>query len=268
MKIHVLGKSGMLGNYVMSYLSKHYECIGYNRGNFDCSLDSYDLHNLDCKEGDIVINCIGVIKPRMSEVGEENAIFVNGILPRLLSKHCSSRGARLYHVTTDCVFSGSKGTPYCENDYHDALDLYGRTKSMGEPEDCCVIRTSIIGEEANTKRSFIEWAKSEKRNTVFGYSNHYWNGVTCLELSKVLKKFIEENIYWKGARHVFTDVAYSKLDMVNMISEIWDLELNVSAKAAMPDCNRMLSSIYTDRYVFQNLREQLLELRDFDLLRG
>lgn len=268
MKIHVLGKSGMLGNYVMSYLSKHYECIGYNRENFDCSLDSYNLDNLDCQEGDVVINCIGVIKPRMSEVGEENAIFVNGILPRLLSKHCSRKGAKFYHITTDCVFSGLKGAQYSENDNHDAMDLYGISKSIGEPEDCCVIRTSIIGEEANNKRSFIEWAKSEKKNSVFGYSNHYWNGVTCLELSKVLHNFIKEDRYWKGTRHIFTEGAYSKLDMVNMISEIWDLELKVSAKAAMPDCNRMLTSIYEERYVSLGLREQLLELKEFDLLRG
>tara|TARA_R110000751_G_scaffold126785_2_gene228793 strand:+ start:3288 stop:4082 length:795 start_codon:yes stop_codon:yes gene_type:complete len=264
MKIHILGSSGMLGRYMETYLGDIYNCISYTRKDFDASKDIYDLEKIPIDKGDIVINCIGVIKPRIKEAGEANTILTNSVFPHLLSQYCKTKKCRLYHITTDCVFSGHKGR-YKELDDPDVSDLYGVSKSLGEPEDCCVIRTSILGEEKENKRSFIEWAKSEKGNTVLGFSNHYWNGVTCLELAKMLHRFIEEDIVWLGTRHVFTDKIYTKLEMVRMISEIWGLGLDVTAKAACSDCDRTLRTIHKARYISSDLKTQLLELKDFKL---
>jgi dTDP-4-dehydrorhamnose reductase len=113
------------------------------------------------------------------------------------------------HITTDCVFSG-RGGRYDENSLHDCLDDYGKSKSLGENQNLTIIRTSIIGEEKTNKKSLLEWVKSQKNNLIFGYTNHFWNGVTCLEMSKFIFTLIKEQNYWKGVQHVYSPDIVSK----------------------------------------------------------
>lgn len=66
----------------------------------------------------------------------------------MLKKLADEVGAKLIHVSTDCVFSGKKGN-YNESDFRDADDIYGRSKALGEiiNDKDLTIRTSIIGPE-------------------------------------------------------------------------------------------------------------------------
>src|SRR5262249_40374351 len=93
---------------------------------------------------DLVINCAGVIKPRIAELSIEEVLRVNAIFPRNLARMCAGLSIPCIHVTTDCVYSGKKGL-YTEDDLFDAEDVYGLTKNAGEPSECLVLRTSIIG---------------------------------------------------------------------------------------------------------------------------
>ena len=195
MKIYVLGSKGMLGRYVSTYLNDYYDVVNLSRDEVDASKVREEelrakLHNLGIKKGDVVINCIGTIKPMVDALGDLNAIQVNSVFPRLLANVCEDMKVKLIHPTTDCVFTGLKGK-YNENDIHDISDVYGRTKSLGEPNNCTVIRTSIIGEEVGQGRSLVEWIKSSSNTTVFGFTNHYWNGVTCLQFAKICEKIID-----------------------------------------------------------------------------
>jgi len=114
---------------------------------------------LDIPRVDYIINCIGVIKPFIDD-DRAKSIYLNSLFPRELATHCKRYGIKLIHITTDCVFSGRKGN-YREDDEHDCLDFYGKSKSLGEPhKDCMVIRTSIIGEEIHKNASLISWVKS------------------------------------------------------------------------------------------------------------
>ena len=88
-------------------------------------------------------------------------------------------------------FTGKKGS-YNEDDLHDEINDYGTSKSLGELCDATIIRTSIIGEELRNKRSLLEWVKSNAHGEINGYDNHYWNGVTCLQLSFFIKDIIEK----------------------------------------------------------------------------
>ena len=194
MKIYVLGSNGMLGKYVSTYLSDIYDCVNLTRKDIDASeinsgnIDK-SIEKLEIKNGDVIINCIGTIKPRVDELGDLNAIIVNSLFPRLLSNYCESKEIKLIHPTTDCVYTGLKGD-YNENDNYDVSDVYGMSKALGETHNCTTIRTSIIGEESVNKRSLVEWVKSEKGNSIFGFTNHYWNGLTCLQFAKVCDKII------------------------------------------------------------------------------
>ena len=88
--------------------------------------------------GDVIVNCIGMIKPQVDKLGTVAAIKVNSLFPHYLSNVGEGLGAKVIHITTDCVWSGQDGN-YTEDTPHDALDVYGKTKSLGEPENCTVI---------------------------------------------------------------------------------------------------------------------------------
>lgn len=267
MKIFVFGSTGMLGRYISSYFkNKNYETIDISRKDLDVidinknKINSL-LNSYHAEINDVVINCIGMIKQR-KDVDEIDFIKINSIFPRLLSNTCEKMNLKLIHPTTDCVYSGLKGN-YDEDDLHDAIDVYGRSKSLGEPSNCCVIRTSIIGEEINQNRSLIEWVKSNKDKTINGYTNHLWNGITCLEFSKICDKIIKENLFWNGTRHIHTKNTISKYDLVKLISEIFNLNIEVIPIETKEPCYRNIKNTKNNNLVELDYKEQLIELLSF-----
>jgi dTDP-4-dehydrorhamnose reductase len=244
-KILVLGSNGMLGYGVSKKINdkKEFEVIYSSRkagddNFFDC-IDS----NLDeLPEVDYIINCIGIIKPNMKR-GIENAIKVNSLFPHLLSKYCKSKGIKLIHITTDCVFSGKSGN-YTEADDHDALDDYGKSKSLGEcQENSMVIRTSIIGEEKENFISLISWAKSMAGKNVKGFTNHLWNGITTDYFGLACKKIIMDDLYQEGLFHIFSKDDVSKAELLEIFNEKWKLDLAIEKVEAIESVNRTLRSI-------------------------
>lgn len=264
--IKILGSNGMLGRYVYHHFQylNNYKVTGITRKEFDVEKDSinklFPLTNCP----NVIINCIGVIKPRVDELGVLPSILVNSVFPHVLSNECYNQNIKMIHITTDCVFSGKKGL-YTEEDEHDVTDTYGRTKSLGEPSNCTVIRTSIIGEEANQKRSLVEWIKSNKNSNINGFINHQWNGVTCLQLSKVIHKIIDTQTYWNGVRHVFSN-KLNKYELLNIINDVYNLNINITPIESKTPCDRSLSTVYleiNDSFDIPDLYNQIEEMHDF-----
>lgn len=268
MRVFVIGSTGMLGKYVSTYLKNYYEIVEISRNDIDVSsIKEFELKekfiHLKINSGDVVINCAGTIKPRVDQLGDLNAILVNSIFPRILANVCEYYDVKMIHPTTDCVYSGNKGD-YSENDNYDVYDVYGMSKALGEPKNCTVIRTSIIGEEVNQGRSLIEWVKSEKNKTVYGFTNHFWNGVTCLEFAKICKKIIDKNMFWVGTKHLHSNTL-NKKELVELISNSFKLNVTVVERQTEKSCNRSLSTIYDDisKFEIPTLEMQLNELKDF-----
>lgn len=180
------------------------------------------------------------------EVEDDHSYLVNGGL----SAH-------------NCVFSGNYGQ-YTETTPHDCIDVYGKTKSLGEPTNCTVVRSSIIGEEAGQSRSLIEWIKSMKDKSANGYTNHLWNGVTCLQMAKIFENIIANNKYWKGTRHVFSPDSVTKYELVKLVSDVYNLNINVTPVEAGIPCDRTLSTIYSDaNFDIPLLKIQIEELYNY-----
>jgi len=244
MKIILFGSTGMLGRYVYSLLKTDFDIICIKRHQFDIESTDWNLLYSVLKNTvepeDIIINCAGAIPQKNPDI--RKYISLNTIFPHKLADFSKKNGNKMIHITTDCVFSGEKGN-YTETDRHDAEDIYGISKSLGEPFDVCIIRTSIIGEELLGKKSLIEWVKSCKNGTIQGYNNFYWNGITCLQLAKIIRNIIKTRAYWNGVRHFFCDSIISKYQLCNMINETY--ELNIDIKKNMNVCKNMtLSSNY------------------------
>jgi len=250
MKIVVLGSTGLLGNAVGKYfleqfgednvfLSFRSEKVSYGKNKFRFGAQTSSLRSIP--ECDYIINCIGVIKPFIDK-DLVVSIQVNSVFPRVLANHCAQVKSRLIHITTDCVFSGMHGF-YTEESLHDCTDIYGKTKSLSEPNNCMVLRTSIIGEEIHKNASLISWVKSQKRKEVNGYTNHLWNGITTKQYAKVCEKIIKENLYEEDLFHVFSPRMVSKCTLVEMINKRFDLQIKVIPAMADQAIDRTLLSV-------------------------
>lgn len=268
MKIHkvlVLGGIGMLG-YAVSEYFKHngYYVESITRKEFNIEKDSIKQLENAVKYSDFVINCAGVIKPRISETSIEDILRVNAIFPRNLAKLCNRYEKPCFHITTDCVYSGKKGK-YIESDCFDAEDIYGLSKNAGDITDCMVLRTSIIGEEKNTSRSLLSWVKSQKGKTINGYINHYWNGVTTIYFAEIIETILKKGLYEKGIFHIFSKEIVSKFKLLNLINEIYDLGITINRFETPEPCNRSLSSEkdLCKKVVKKSFKKQIKEMKIF-----
>lgn len=175
---------------------------------------------------EIIINCIGVLI-RGSKDHPDNAILINAYFPHLLKKMADEVGAKLVHISTDCVFSGKKGN-YTEEDFRDADDVYGRSKALGEVinDKDLTIRTSIIGPELKKNgEGLFHWFMNQ-HGQISGFKTAIWGGVTTLELAKAIDIAIEKET--NGLIQLSNGVGISKYDLLGLFKEIWqrhDIEI-------------------------------------------
>ncbi len=204
MKVLILGGSGMLGHRLWLNLSPVHETWATLRstteierfGGFDlaralCPIDALKQDDLAralaAVRPDWVINCIGLIKQLHQD--PLLSLELNAALSHRLAHLCAASGARLIHISTDCVFSGAAGN-YTETDNSDAADLYGRTKFLGEVTypHCLTLRTSIIGRELKTRLGLIEWFLGQTA-PVQGFRRAIYTGLTTDELARVIRDY-------------------------------------------------------------------------------
>ena len=266
MKVIIFGANGMLGTYLTKYLSlNHFEVIALTRSDLDISnISSQELFNFleskNVSKEDVIINACGSIPQRMTNL--QTMIKVNSLFPTYLGDYKNYYGCNVIHITTDCVFSGKTGN-YCETDLHDATDMYGKSKSLGEYKYLTTIRTSIIGEENRNKKSLLEWVRSNKNGEIYGYHNHLWNGVTCLELSKIISNIIHHNKFWNGVRHVYSPNTVSKYELVSIINDVYNLNIKIQPTNTDVRCFRNLYSIYNEVFTYNDIKTQIKELKNF-----
>ena len=263
--ILVIGAKGMLGYAVSSYFSsKDYNITNIRRGEFDIAIDPIEKLEQYFTDLDVVINCAGVIKPMIEKNSIESVLKVNSIFPRNLAKLCNKHSVKCFHITTDCVYSGKKGS-YSEEDYFDAEDLYGLSKNAGENSECMVLRTSIIGEENGQSRSLLEWAKSQAGKEVNGFTNHNWNGVTTVYLAEIIENILKKDFYKIGLFHIHSPNTVNKYELLKLFDEVYELKyLKVNAIEAKVAIDRSMSSIYSlsVKVCTKSLNQQVKEMRN------
>jgi dTDP-4-dehydrorhamnose reductase len=241
-RVLVLGASGMLGAMVFDWLSRdgNLDVIGTVRQSRVLNDTASRLHKpfvlLDAENSsdselaqlvqgvDWIINAIGIIKPYIHDdnaVEVEQATRVNALFPHRLARAAESAGARVIQIATDCVYSGQKGQ-YLETDVHDALDVYGKTKSVGEvyAPNIIHLRCSIIGPEPRAHVSLLDWFLGQKRGSgVNGFTNHQWNGVTTLQFARLCQGLITSNGSLKHSQHIVPASSISKAELLNCFAK-------------------------------------------------
>lgn len=228
-KVLLFGATGMAGHVVYYYLN--------DTGKYDISNVVYRTKLTDDSiiadvtdknavsqvvrevQPELIINCVGVLIKGSIEQ-PDNAIFINAYFPHLLKKLSDEVGAKLIHISTDCVFSGKKGK-YTEEDFRDADDVYGRSKALGEiiNDKDLTIRTSIIGPELKKNGEGLFHWFMQQTGQINGFKTAIWGGVTTLELAKAIDILIECNT--TGLVQLSNGLGISKYNLLLLFREIW-----------------------------------------------
>ena len=260
MNVCVLGSGGLLGHMLIRVLSDSHDVYGTTRETASNSsplarflspdkwIGGVDAENLrsiknvfEQNQFDVVINCIGLIKQRGDEVDDRLMMSVNGEFPHQLAEFVNQNGARVIQISTDCVFSGSKGN-YVETDTPDPVDVYGRSKLVGELNDSTnlTLRTSHIGRELSVKKSLVEWLLSQRNGQVSGFSGAIYSGLTTTELAKIIRNLLLSASRPTGMFHVSSE-AISKLEIIDQLNELLELKIKVVEDKTV-QINRSLNS--------------------------
>jgi dTDP-4-dehydrorhamnose reductase len=256
MRLMVLGADGMLGHQVVASLRGRFEIHGTLRLNEAAYADisqflpptahySVDVKDhqsvhrlLDSVRPDAVINAVGIVKQREQAEHAIPSIEINSLFPHRLACYCGAIGARLLHLSTDCVFSGRDGM-YGESFPPDAQDLYGRTKLLGEVADpgSITLRTSMIGLELARRKGLIEWFLSQT-GTIKGFRKAIYSGFTTIELARIIEHVLIRHPESSGVYHVASE-PIDKFTLLQMLNDNLGLPIRI-----IPDdeflCDRSL----------------------------
>ena len=272
-KVLLFGATGMAGHIAYYYLqsTERYELINvvYRTKLVKDSIvvDVTDKNAVtklvEEVRPDLIINCIGVLI-KGSKEHSDNAIFINAYFPHLLKKLSDKIGAKLIHISTDCVFSGKRGN-YTESDFRDADDIYGRSKALGEiiNDKDLTIRTSIIGPELKTNGEGLFHWFMHQTGQVNGFKTAIWGGVTTLELAKAIDNAIVQE--QTGLIQLSNGIGITKYDLLNLFKKIWHRS-NVNI---LPyDGNKIDKSIAkSDKFAYEVPGYEVMLLEQYEWMR-
>lgn len=257
-RILVVGASGMLGHEAIRVLAPDFEVWGACRhpetlpdlgipsdrllGGLDATNpgDAYEL--LEMVQPDVVLNAVGIVKQRAEARAAIPSIEVNSLWPHVLADACASADARMVHMSTDCVFSGSRGG-YGESDVPDAFDLYGRSKLLGEVTDCenvVTLRTSIIGWQFGEPTGLVGWFAAHRNEALKGFTRAVFSGLTTRALTETIRDVVLPDADMSGLWHVSAD----PIDKFTLLTKLaghlgWNVDLT---PAEQPAIDRSLDS--------------------------
>jgi dTDP-4-dehydrorhamnose reductase len=255
-RVLVMGATGMLGHVAVEMLAETFEVVGSvrdvdaaQRYGLPAQLVAFTIgDDLDELLGrvrpDAVLNAIGLVKQLPAGQSPQTAIRINALFPHELAAACAAVGARLVHISTDCVFSGRLPAPgrYAEDDVTDACDVYGRSKLLGEVLEPpgLTLRTSFIGHELERTSGLLEWLVSQDGEQVFGFTNARFSGFTTRELCRLLVHVLGERPDISGLWHVAAD-PIDKYDLLLRLRDVLALSCDVVPRDE-PVINRVLDS--------------------------
>lgn len=270
-KILVLGAAGMAGHMIFTYLRElgKYEVVGTTNANdiegVNTKLNIFDMEEvssvIERTKPDFIVNCIGMLI-RAAKTNPEKTIYGNAFFPHFLKKQAEKVGAKLVHISTDCVFSGKIGK-YTESSFKDATDIYGLSKNLGEiiDDNHLTIRTSIIGPEIKENgEGLFHWFMSQE-GEITGYKSNFWSGVTTLELAKFIDWTIEHPK--NGLIHLTNNLPISKYDLLQLFNRIYEKNIIINTDKDYVCDKSFLNTNLEINFSVSTYEQMLLEQKMF-----
>ncbi len=258
----VLGVTGMLGDAVGRELSASglawsatargiapSETAAATCTRFDVTADDIAATLASAGYPRFIINAIGITKPHIDEsdiASRQRAMQINSTFPHLLAVAVGEYGAHVVQIATDCVYSGVAGN-YDESALHDATDVYGKTKSLGEvpSPNMTHLRCSIIGPEVGRATFLWEWIANQPQGAeVNGFTDHLWNGITTQQFGRICAGLIQSGETPGGTHHVIPGDIVTKAQLLRDIADACGREdITVNECEAPSAIDRTLSTI-------------------------
>lgn len=274
-RILIIDSTSMAGHMISEYLSLQCKYQISNivvDKNFISSANYLDIYNpkaieqeIKTTEPEIIIYCSRILIDE-SENKPAKAIYFNSFLPHYFEEITCLSDTKIIHLSTDCVFSGSKGN-YLENDLKNGANFYARSKSLGEiinGKDL-TIRTSFIGPNIGERNEeLFHWFMMQK-GTIYGFNNVFWTGVTTLELAKCIDKAIEIDL--RGLYHLVPNEKITKYDLLQLIKQIWkrdDLQIKkndiIHSDKSLLDSRKLLK-VENYQTMFEELHQWMMDYK-------
>lgn len=270
MKFLVLGAGGMAGHLITIYLKeKGEDVIGLATRNLSyCNsivMDVTDFLKLEeiilKNHFDIIINCVGILN-QTAEANIDQAILINSYLPHYLEKITTNIPTRIIHMSTDCVFSGKKGS-YIESDLPDGESVYDRTKALGELNDNknLTFRNSIIGPDIKCQGiGLFNWFMKQSE-TITGYDKSIWNGVTTLTLAKAIHAAAYTNL--SGIYHLVNNKTITKYELLLLFKKYFNPNIEIIKVDGVNQDKSLINSRLDFKYIIQDYETQVEEMYDW-----
>ena len=253
-KVLILGSTGMLGSAVEKVLKAGeiditvasrtkgvlFDAVGVNMPNL--------IEDSGLSSGDFIVNCIGLTKARISEdsiASRQLAVGLNIDFPNSLAEAAENANLKVIQVATDCVYSGGRGS-YSELEAHDAHDVYGKTKSIGETPSASVmhLRCSLIGPELGRSSLFYEWVRNQPQGShIQGYKNHFWNGLTSTAFARIVRGVVTSDLFKPGVQHLVPAGRVTKDELIRIVlASLSRSDVQVEAVDARQGVDRTLNT--------------------------
>jgi len=238
MRVLILGHKGMLGNVVYDRFKE----LNFDIETTESRWPSKDFINfVSDSNSDYLINCIGSIPQRNPENYKANF--------ELPSDLCKNYKGLIIHPSSDCEKK-------CFTDDYGASKRNG-SNLIANHDKSFVIKSSIIGPEKIHSYGLWAWLENTESDTVNGFTNHLWNGITSLEWANICIEKIQGRI----AQNVITagSKSLSKFELLQHLNEL--LSLN---KTIIP----VEHQVFTDRSLKvdlprKNIRDQIKDIVDW-----
>lgn len=267
MRYLILGINGMAGHMIGKYLIENrHQVIGIARQQSDicrtiiCDVtDKRQLKSiLDEEPFDVVVNCVGKLNKSVDEKLSEG-IYINSELPHWLAEQLDNTDKKLIHLSTDCVFEGTKGC-YTEQDIPDATSYYGRSKLLGEVVDSknLTLRTSIIGPELKKNGIGLYHWFMQQQNHVAGYDKAIWSGVTTLQLAQVIEEDAE--LQQTGLYHLSNNQQISKYELLHLFNKYCRKNKVKIEKDTLFECDKSILNTREQKYSIPTYEKMICDM--------
>jgi dTDP-4-dehydrorhamnose reductase len=187
------------------------------------------------KSIDFIINCLDI--PEENPIKYTNKMlyisvmqyYLLGIQQLLIGAILQNKSnAKIINYTNLEVFSRTQVyKEYNEIDVHDAINEYGKFKSLSEInyENLYNLRCDLIGSNLFNNTLIKDFLNKED-NTKFEYENKIWNGITTLQFAKIVENIILNNLKPSYIQHVFSN-KISTYKLLTCLNKVYDKKLQI-----------------------------------------
>ncbi len=244
MKILLLGKNGQLGCELARCLPPLGHVIALDYPEINLAVPDSIRDVIRQARPELVVNATAYTAVDQAESQWDLSYAINGSAPAVLAEEARSLGAALIHYSTDYVFDGAKGQPYCESDSPAPLNVYGKSKLRGEQAIQAVggayliLRTAWVYSLRGDSfvRKVLQWARQGETLRVVEdqVSNPTWARMLAEATALLLARGLDRVREHAGLYHLAGSGYASRLDWAREVLKLDPKSDEQSVKQVVP----------------------------------